>query len=57
MFLVTYVNGMRRAKSAKKDMFIALTSMGVGPGVNIESHNELAIEAIVRKSVPPMDKF
>jgi hypothetical protein len=41
---------MRSANNAKKDMFIALTRIGVGPGVNIESHNETATEDILKNS-------
>jgi hypothetical protein len=41
---------MRRANKAKNDMFIAFTRMGVGPGVNIDSHSDVAIEAIVNAS-------
>jgi hypothetical protein len=47
MFLVMYVNGINSANNAKNDMFMALTKAGVGPGANIESHNDVAIEAIV----------
>lgn len=31
---------------AKKDIFIALTRIGVGPGVNMESHSDVVIEAM-----------
>jgi hypothetical protein len=41
---------MRSANNAKKDIFIALTRIGVGPGVNIESHNETAAEDILKNA-------
>ena len=45
-FLVTNINGIRRANSAKNETFIALTRMGVGPGVNMDSHKDVAKEAM-----------
>lgn len=47
MFLVTNIKGMRRATRPRNDRFMALTRAGVGPGVNIESHRDNAIEVIV----------
>ena len=47
MFLVTNIKGMRRATRLRNDRFMALTRAGVGPGVNIESHRDIAIEGIV----------
>ena len=47
MFLVTNINGMRSANRAKNERFIALIRIGVGPGVNIESHKDVAIEAML----------
>jgi hypothetical protein len=49
MFLVKNASGRRRANNAKNDTFIALTRTGVGPGVKIESHNEVAAEAILNE--------
>ena len=46
---------MRRANNAKKDMFIALTRIGVGPGVNIESHNEVVIDGMNDDTKPELD--
>ena len=46
MFWVTNISGIRSANSAKNEKFIALTNVGVGPGVNIESHKDVAIEAM-----------
>jgi len=48
IFFVTYANGMRSAVNAKNEMFIAVRRVGVGPGVNIESHNE------TRKDLEPL---
>lgn len=45
---VKKVSGIRSANKAKKDMFMALTSAGVGPGVNMESHSDVAKEAILQ---------
>jgi hypothetical protein len=39
---------MRRANRAKNDIFIALTRIGVGPGVNMESHNDVATEVMMK---------
>jgi len=39
---------MRSAVNAKNEMFIAVRRVGVGPGVNIESHNE------TRKDLEPL---
>ena len=41
------ISGISKASKAAKEIFIALTSTGVGPGVNIESHNDTTIEVIV----------
>jgi hypothetical protein len=49
MFLVTNINGTRSANSAKNEIFMAFIRIGVGPGVNIESHKEVAIEAMSSK--------
>lgn len=51
MFFVKNINGINSASNAANDMFIALTSIGVGPGVIIESHNDAAIEAMIAKVV------
>ena len=51
MFFVKNINGINSASSAANDMFIARTSIGVGPGVIIESHNDAAIEAMIAKVV------
>ena len=47
MFCVKYVSGINSANRAKKEMFIALTRTGVGPGVNTESHSDVTNEVIV----------
>jgi len=44
---VKNISGTSSASKAAKEIFIALTSTGVGPGVNIESHNDTAIEVMV----------
>jgi hypothetical protein len=35
---------------AKNDIFIALMRIGVGPGVNMESHNDVATEVMMLKT-------
>jgi hypothetical protein len=47
MFLVKNINGTSSASRAANEIFMALTSTGVGPGVNIESHSDTAIEVMV----------
>jgi hypothetical protein len=38
---------MRRVNRAKNDIFIALMRIGVGPGVNMEPHNDVATEVMI----------
>lgn len=47
MFWVTNINGTRSANNAKNEIFIALIRIGVGPGVIIESHKDVAIEPML----------
>ena len=51
MFFVKNINGINSASNAANDIFIPRTSIGVGPGVIIESHNDAAIEAMIAKVV------